>query len=167
MRILGIDPGLGITGYGVIEVIENSLRLLTFGIIKTSKKQNFTDKLFQINQKICDIIGQFSPDYFAVEDIFYHLNKKTAIVMGHARAVAMLAAAQYKIAVYEYSPREVKMSIVGSGSASKVQVQAMVKNILKLSEVPKPEDASDAIAVALCHYHRLKFQQISKGLKKL
>jgi crossover junction endodeoxyribonuclease RuvC len=160
LRILGIDPGISITGYGVIEIESDRLSYLASGGIRSSSKLNFSQKLTNIYQAVIDIIKEYHPDFCSVEDIFYHQNKKTAIIMGHARAVTMLAAALNHIPVFEYTPREVKMSIVGSGAASKIQVQAMVKNILKMAEIPTPEDAADALAVALCHYHRSKFQQI-------
>ena len=162
MRILGIDPGLSITGYGIIEIMNGSLACISYGGIKTSSASEFSQKLMTIHQRLVEVIEEYQPDYCAVEDIFYHRNKKTAIVMGHARAVAILAAAQHHIPVSEYSPREVKMSIVGFGAASKTQVQAMVKNILKMPDVAKPPDASDALAVALCHFHRIKFKQLTR-----
>ncbi len=162
MRILGIDPGLGTTGYGIIEKQGENLKYLTFGGISKSAKANFTQNLLAIYQKIHQIILEFEPDCCAVENIFYHQNKKTAIVMGHVRGVAMLAAAQSGIPIHEYSPREVKLSIVGLGAASKPQVQAMVKNILRMTEVPQPEDAADALAVAICHIHRMKMAEIRK-----
>jgi len=162
LRILGIDPGLSITGYGIIEITDQGLVCLSYGGIKTPSASVFAEKLMTIHQHLKEVIEKYQPDYCAVENIFYHRNKKTAIVMGHARAVAILAAAQQHIPVSEYSPREVKMSIVGYGAASKTQVQAMVKNILKMPEIANPPDAADALAVALCHYHRLKFQQLTR-----
>ncbi len=163
MRILGIDPGLSITGYGIIEITDQGLVCLGYGGIKAPSASVFAEKLLAIHQRLKDVIEEYQPDFCAVEDIFYHRNKKTAIVMGHARAVAILAAAQQDIPVSEYSPREVKMAIVGYGAASKTQVQAMVKNILKMPEIASPADAADALAVALCHYHRIKFKQLTDG----
>ena len=157
MRILGIDPGLSITGYGVVDAEKNQLTGVAYGGIRTRSRPAFAEKLLEIFLGIREVIEQFAPDACAVEDVFYHQNKKTAIVMGHARAVAMLAAVQSGIPVFEYSPREVKMSIVGNGAASKEQVQAMVKNLLHLDVPPRPDDAADALAVALCHYHRARF----------
>jgi len=163
LRILGIDPGLGTTGYGIVEKKGNELQLITYGGISKSPSADFTTNLLAIYQKINQIVNEFQPQYCAVENIFYHQNKKTAIIMGHVRGVAMLAAAQNQLPVFEYSPREVKLSIVGLGAASKPQVQAMVKNILHMSEVPRPEDAADALAVAICHYHRSKIFSLSKN----
>lgn len=163
MKILGIDPGLKITGFGIIEVNGRNLKCVAFGGIPANPKATFAEKLLAINEGVNKVIRQYRPDYCAAEDIYFHQNKKTAIVMGHARAVAILAAARNQVPVFEYSPREVKMSIVGNGNASKSQVQAMVKNILGLSEIPRPEDAADALAVALCHHHRMKFQKLLQG----
>lgn len=160
MRILGIDPGISVTGYGIIEVGKKDQRCLSYGGIRSSSKATFSQKLLNINEKLEAVISQFQPDYCAVENVFYHQNKKTAIIMGHARGVAMLAAARQGIFIHEFSPREIKMSIVGFGAASKSQVQAMVQNILRMKTKPSPEDASDALAVALCLHHRLKFQNI-------
>jgi crossover junction endodeoxyribonuclease RuvC len=156
LRILGIDPGLSTTGYGIIEKKGNELELITYGGIRKSPKADFTTNLLAIYQKIHQIVNEFQPQACAVENIFYHQNKKTAIIMGHVRGVAMLAAAQNQLPVFEYSPKEVKLSIVGLGAASKPQVQAMVKNILHMTVIPDPEDAADALAVAICHYHRSK-----------
>lgn len=160
MRILGIDPGLGTTGYGIIDENEQVLDVVTFGGIDKSPKASFTENLLAIYQNINQIIMEYQPDGCAIENIFYHQNKKTAIIMGHVRGVAMVAAAERGLPVHEYSPKEVKLSIVGMGGASKLQVQAMVKTLLKMNEIPQPEDAADALAVAICHYHRLKFKKI-------
>ena len=163
MRILGIDPGLGTTGYGIVEKAENELLLITYGGISKSPVADFSTNLLAIYQKLHQIINEFHPQCCAVENIFYHQNKKTAIIMGHVRGVAMLAAAQNQLPVFEYSPKEVKLSITGLGAASKPQVQAMVKNILHMSEVPHPEDAADALAVAVCHHHRSKILGLHKN----
>jgi crossover junction endodeoxyribonuclease RuvC len=157
---LGIDPGLGMTGFGIVEKLEDELNVVTFGGIEKNKSLKFSDNLLSIYQKISEIVEQYQPDSCAVENIFYHQNKKTAIIMGHVRGVAMIAAAGGKIPVHEYSPKEVKLSIVGHGAGSKQQVQAMVKNILGMKILPEPEDAADALAVAICHIHRMKMNQL-------
>jgi crossover junction endodeoxyribonuclease RuvC len=159
LKILGIDPGLSTTGYGLIDTAGDKLTFITYGGVKKADKADFAKNLLFIFKKLDEIIKSYHPDNCAIENIFYHQNKKTAIIMGHARGVAILASAQNEIPVFEYSPREVKLSIVGSGGASKVQVQAMVKNILSMKEIPHPDDAADALAVAICHFHRLKFAQ--------
>ena len=165
MRILGIDPGLGTTGYGIIDQTDKTLHVVTYGGIKKSPKASFTENLLKIYNKINQIIIEFQPDGCAIENIFYHQNKKTAIIMGHVRGVAMVAAAEQKLPVHEYSPKEVKLSIVGFGAASKLQIQAMVKTILHMDQVPQPEDAADALAVAICHYHRFKLERMTLSQK--
>lgn len=162
MIILGIDPGLSITGYGVIEIVNHRARCCDFGgIYNRGAKKSIADKLLTIYDGVRTVIERFHPQYCAIEEVFYHENVNTAIVMGHARGVAMLAARQSGTEVFEYAAREIKMSIAGSGAASKHQVQAMVKSLLSLQEVPKPQDAADALAVALCHFHRLKHHQLT------
>lgn len=166
MIILGVDPGLSVTGYGVIEIVSGRPNCLGFGAIyNRGKAHSFSEKLMKIYQGLQDAAASYHPDHCAIEEIFYHENVNTAIVMGHARGVAMLAARQSGMSVYEYAAREVKMSTVGFGAASKQQVQAMVKNLLSLKEPPRPQDAADALAVALCHFHRLKHQARKTSLK--
>ncbi|HQU72940.1 MAG TPA: crossover junction endodeoxyribonuclease RuvC [Calditrichia bacterium] len=161
--ILGIDPGLSITGYGLICVERGRASSLAYGGIRSpGKTATLPEKLVRIYQELSAVIAEYHPQYCAIEEVFYHENVNTAIVMGHARGVAMLAASQAGIEVAEYAAREVKMSTVGSGAASKQQVQAMVTRLLGLPEPPKPQDAADALAVALCHFHRLKFQRMVK-----
>jgi len=156
IRILGIDPGSQRTGLGIVDISENrTLTLCYYGCIKTSRNKSLPHRLKQIYTGLADIIQQYRPDYVAVEDIFYSDNVKTAIVMGQARGVSLLAPINLGLEPAEYSPREVKQAVVGRGNASKEQVHFMVKNILRLSENIAPDDASDALAVALCHYHRL------------
>lgn len=155
-RILGIDPGSQITGIGIIDASERGeLKLCYHGCVKTSRTKSLPERLKQIYNGLTDIIRQYSPDHVAVEDIFYSDNVKTAIVMGQARGIALLAPVNLGIPPAEYSPREVKLAVVGRGNASKEQVHFMVKNILGLKEDITPDDASDALAVALCHHHRL------------
>ena len=157
MRILGIDPGTQITGVGIIDIDRrNDPALCYYGCIRTNTKEGHPQRLKKIYQGLAEVIGKYKPDALALEDIFYSENIKTAIVMGQARGVALLAAVNSGIEPAEYSPREVKLSVVGKGNASKSQVQFMVRNILRLKEDIEPADAADALAVALCHHHRLK-----------
>ena len=156
IRILGIDPGSQVTGLGIIDISDKrEVKLCYYGCVRTSRNKPLSHRLHQIYMGLTDIITQYQPDFVAVEDIFYSDNVKTAIVMGQARGVALLAPMNSGVAPAEYSPREVKLAVVGRGNASKEQVHFMVKNILRLKEDIKPDDASDALAVALCHYHRL------------
>jgi len=166
MIILGIDPGLSITGYGVIEIVNHKAYCRDYGgIYNREKSKPIAEKLLKIYNEICGVVNTFKPQHCAIEDVFYHENVNTAIVMGHARGVAMLAAQQAGVPVFEYAAREIKMSTVGSGAASKQQVQAMIKNLLSIPDPPRPQDAADALAVALCHYHRMKFRAIKTSLK--
>ena len=156
IRILGVDPGSQVTGLGIVEVLDNrELKLCYYGCIKTDRKASLAFRLKQIYTGMTELIEKYKPDHVALEDIFYSDNVKTAIVMGHARGVSLLAPINLGITPAEYSPREVKQAVVGRGNASKEQVHYMVKNMLNISEDISPDDASDALAVALCHYHRL------------
>lgn len=156
MRILGVDPGTLITGFGVLEKRKNEYIALDYGCIKLSSQEQFPKRLQRIYNEICRVINLYQPDEFAIEDLFYAENVKVALKMGHARGVAILAAVNHQIPTSEYSPREVKQSVVGNGGASKVQVQRMIQQLLKLEQIPEPFDAADALAVALCHLHRLE-----------
>lgn len=162
MRILGVDPGISATGYGIIEVKDRRIITLGFGAVRNKDKSaGLAERLQNIHEGILRVIDEYQPQECGIEEVFYHENVRTAIVMGHARGVAMVAAKQRGLEVFEYAAREIKMSTAGSGAASKQQVQAMVKNLLRLTELPRPQDAADALAVALCHYHRLKFQRLT------
>jgi crossover junction endodeoxyribonuclease RuvC len=164
IRILGIDPGLNTTGYGLIEVNNTKPVLLKFGHIRTNSKNSLSERIHHIFRTLNSIIAEYKPERVAIEDLFYAENVKTAIVMGHARGAAIVAAMQNNSIVSEFSPREVKMSVVGNGAAAKNQVKFMVSNILKVKENITPDDASDALAVALCQWHRMQLE--SRGLKK-
>jgi len=156
IRILGIDPGSQITGIGIIDISEKrELNLCYYGCVRTTRNKPLSHRLKQIYSGLTDVITRYQPDFVAVEDIFFSDNVKTAIVMGQARGIALLAPMNLGVSPAEYSPREVKLAVVGRGNASKEQVHFMVKNILRLKEDISPDDASDALAVALCHYHRL------------
>ncbi|KAA3615726.1 MAG: crossover junction endodeoxyribonuclease RuvC [Calditrichaeota bacterium] len=161
-RILGIDPGLNTTGYGLIDIKKNKASLVKFGHIRTKAKESLSQRLHVIFNSLDAIIADFKPDRVAIEDIFYADNVKTAIVMGHARGAAIVAATKNNASVTEFTAREVKMSVVGNGAASKNQVSFMVSNILRIKEKITPEDASDALAVALCQMNRLQLE--AKGL---
>ena len=155
MIVLGIDPGSQTTGYGVVEKKRQGITHITHGEIKANKKEVFSTSLKNIYNNLNDVINHSSPDSIALEDIFYGRNIKSLIKLGHVRGVAILAASQNNIPMFEYTPLEVKKAVVGYGRAEKSQVQKMVKAILKLNELP-PADASDALAVAICHVNFLK-----------
>ncbi len=144
------------TGYGIIDVAGSRLLPVTYGHVRTSSATGLPERLLKIHEAITSLLAEFRPDDVAVENIFYADNVKTAIVMGHARGAILVAAKTAGADVYEYSPREVKMSVVGNGAASKSQVKFMVARLLSIKETITPDDASDALAVALCRWHRQK-----------
>jgi crossover junction endodeoxyribonuclease RuvC len=154
MIILGIDPGTLITGYGIIESTNGRMKVLTHGAIRNDSRKSLPLRLKCIYESLAQTIARYHPDQLAIETAFYGKNAQSALKLGHARGVAMLAAVIREIPTSEYSPREVKKAIVGKGNASKQQVQYMVKSLLHMKEAPKYYDATDALAVAVCHLHR-------------
>ena len=159
MVILGIDPGLAIVGYGVIECIGNRYRPLEYGAITTDSNLDFPNRIKNIYDQLLDVIDRYKPEDLAIEELFFNKNVKTAIKVGQARGVEILAALHRDLNIYEYTPLQIKQAIVGYGRAEKYQVQEMVKLFLNLKEVPKPDDVADALAVALCHASCLKFKE--------
>lgn len=160
MRILGVDPGTGVTGFGVVEAEEGRYALLECGVIRTSPAEPLHTRLREISDGICELIDRHDPEVLAVEDVFYARNVRTTVVLGHARGVVLLAGARAGLTVAEYPPAEIKKAIAGNGSASKQQVQFMVTQLLRLKSPPQPLDAADGVAVALthamsAHLHRL------------
>ena len=153
MIILGIDPGMAIVGYGVIEGNNNTLKAIDYGAITTPSTMETPQRLVTIYDAVQELIVRYQPDEVAIEELFFNKNVKTALTVGHARGVAVLAAAKTGLDLYEYTPLQVKQSVVGYGRAEKAQVQQMVKILLNLKEIPKPDDAADALAVAICHHH--------------
>jgi crossover junction endodeoxyribonuclease RuvC len=154
MVVLGIDPGLAIVGYGVVECGDNmKLRLIDFGTILTEAGEEFPRRLLQISQGMERLIDMYAPDSVAFEELFFNKNVKTAIIVAQARGAAVAAARKKTAELYEYTPLQVKQAVTGYGRADKNQVQMMVKTLLKLSEIPRPDDAADAVAVAVCHAH--------------
>lgn len=164
MIALGIDPGTAITGYGAVEENNRKLIHLSHGVIKTPKEMPDSRRLEEIYENLIKIINEFNPDVVAIEELFFNKNVATAISVGQARGVAMLAAAKSKVEVKSYTPLQVKQAIVGYGRAEKNQVQSMVKVFLDLAEIPKPDDAADALAVALCHLSSRRMN-MNMGLK--
>ncbi|MFH1822274.1 MAG: crossover junction endodeoxyribonuclease RuvC [Patescibacteria group bacterium] len=149
--ILGIDPGIADTGYGIISKDkEGNLVCLSYGIIKTSAKMEMTRRLELINQGLDKIIKEHKPKLMAVEQLFFCRNVKTALAVGQARGVVLLTAKQNKVPIVEFTPLQVKQAVAAYGQASKMQVQKMVKLLLKMDELPKPDDAADALAIAIC-----------------
>ena len=153
MRIFGIDPGSERTGYGCVETNGSRHRIVVCGAIKTPASAPFPDKLLHIHSKLTALITECRPECVAVENLFHAVNVRSALKLGHARGVAMLAAVEAGVPVMEYTPAEIKRAVVGYGRAEKHQVQHMVKLMLGLPAVPSPHDAADALAVAICHAH--------------
>lgn len=163
MLVLGVDPGSAITGYGLVKQISNKLEALDYGCIRTSPSQSLEVRLQKIYKEIKALINHYKPDYFAVEELFFNKNVKTALTVGHARGVIVLAGAESNLAINEYTPLQVKQAVVGYGRAEKSQIQFMVKTILGLPDIPKPDDVADALAVAICHTHFSKSAKIYGG----
>jgi crossover junction endodeoxyribonuclease RuvC len=155
MIILGVDPGTLITGYGVIKKNGTTLQVLDVGVIKIPSSDMMPLRLKRIYASLCAIIERFHPDEFAIETAFYSKNAQSALKIGQARGVSILAGVNFEVPVTEYSPREVKKAVVGNGAASKEQVQYMITKLLKLKTAPAYFDATDALAVAICHSHRI------------
>jgi len=156
MRVLGIDPGSGSTGYGIIETDGLRHKAVQFGAIRTRPRSPFQQRLLGIYTGLTAVLSREKVDVVAVEEVFHASNVRSALRLGHARGIALLVAAQQGLKVFEYSPLEIKNAVVGYGLAEKVQVQRMVKFLLHLPETPAPDDAADALAVAICHAHRVK-----------
>jgi len=159
VRVLGIDPGSETTGWGVVESAGGRYRVVEYGTIKTSASEKFGLRLLKISNGIEEIIERHNPDACAIEDGFLKTNVKVTLKLGQVRGIAMLAAARAAIDIHEYSPRTVKQTVVGYGNAEKHQVQEMVRVLLSLKSVPEPHDASDALAVAICHFHHAGIRQ--------
>ena len=160
MRILGIDPGTATTGYGVVERIGSSPRLVDYGAITTSPRKAAPERLLEIYARINEIIDRHSPDVIVMERLFFAKNQTTVIAVGKACGVLQFAAAQRGLEVVEYTPMEVKQAVVGYGGAEKRQIQYMVQRILGLDETPSPDDAADALALCICHAHSEKIRSL-------
>ena len=153
MRIFGIDPGSERTGYGCVETDGSRHRMVTCGAISTASAPSLPDRLLVIHRGLAGLLSECRPDAVAIESIFYAANARSALTLGHARGVALLAAVEAGVPVSEYAPAEIKRAVVGHGRAEKAQVQHMVMRLLGLSAVPSPHDAADALAAAICHAH--------------
>ena len=153
MLVLGVDPGTAITGYGLVREEEGGLTLVDYGVITTPAGQPLPERLQTIYSGLVDVAGKHQPQQAAVEELFFSRNVRTALSVGHARGVALLALVDAGLAIYEYKPLEIKQAITGYGGADKQQVQEMVRLLLNLDQVPQPDDAADAVAVAVCHIH--------------
>jgi crossover junction endodeoxyribonuclease RuvC len=167
MRVLGIDPGTLTSGYGIVAEEDHKLFHVASGGISPSAKQPFPKRLKKIYEELVKVIDQYKPHVIVVEDLFVSKNIKSALKLGHARGVAILAAMNAGLPVFEYTPLEVKQAVVGNGKAEKKQVQLMVKALLELPKAPHPADAADALAAAICHIHSSRLREILKNPSSL
>ena len=165
MRIIGIDPGTAICGYSVLDYIGNKFTLLDYGVVTTPANSDLEKRLYTIYQELKELIEKHQPQFLAVEELFFNTNAKTALSVGHARGVILLLGAMMGLEVFSYTPLQVKQSVVGYGRAEKKQIQEMVKLILNMENIPKPDDAADAIAVAICHGHSYKLNRNIKEMR--
>ncbi len=158
MRVLGIDPGIASTGFGCIDTAsDQSYRMVDCGVIKTLPKTDTGERLHIIHNELFHLIKQFTPDVLVVEQLFFNTNQKTAILVGQARGVILMTGAKAQVRCHEFTPIQVKMAVTGYGRADKKQVQEMVRIILNLEKIPKPDDAADALALALCYCQNKNF----------
>ena len=153
MRILGIDPGYAIVGYGVVDYNKNRFQTVGYGAITTKAHTPLEDRLLDIYNDVLTVIDKFKPDEISIEKLYFNTNSTTAIAVAEARGVIVLAAKQRGVKVNEYTPLQVKQAVTGYGRAEKHQVMEMVKNLLNLAKIPKPDDTADALAIAICHGH--------------
>ncbi len=163
MRILGIDPGYAIVGYGLIEYEKGKMRPLDYGTVETSAKLSTTERLVLIEEQMGKLLKDFAPNEIAVEELFFNTNITTGIKVAQARGVILLTCAKLGVKLFEYTPLQIKSTLTGNGTAAKTQVQFMVRQLLWLKDTPKPDDAADALAAAICH--ALSAQGIKRGLK--
>lgn len=160
MIILGIDPGIAIMGCGIIHYEGNRFKAIHYDAIKTPSDMATDQRLREIHLQLSRLIETYRPDAVAIEELFFNTNAKTAILVSQARGVALLSASLHNVPVYEYTPLQVKQGVVGYGRADKSQVQHMIKALLNLDKVPKPDDVADALAIAICHAHSGNFQSL-------
>lgn len=153
MLIMGIDPGTATTGYGLVQGQGTRGRLVDYGTIRTPAGMSMPERLVSIHREMHSLLENYKPDVVAIEELFFHHNAKTAISVAQSRGVLVMTAARLGLSVAEYTPLQVKQAVVGYGNASKRQVQLMVQALLALKEIPRPDDAADALAIAICHLH--------------
>lgn len=165
MLVLGVDPGTAITGVGLVESAHGRCRLVDGGVIRTSSHVPMSERLLTIYQELDSLLTHYRPEVMAVEQLFYFRNNTTLVPVSQARGVVLLLAAQHRLSLVEYTPLQVKQAVVGYGGATKRQVQEMVRRILGLAEIPKPDDAADALAVAICHINSSGFGEQGKGVR--
>lgn len=167
MRILGIDPGLATVGFSIVDADKNKMKFVTCGVISTPAHTSLSSRLDRIYEDMNELIKTFNPDVMSIEELFFNTNITTGISVAHARGVILLAAYRAGVAVYEYTPLQVKQAVVGYGRAEKRQVIDMVKRILNLPAAPKPDDAADAVALAICHARSSTSLLADKGVNEI
>ncbi len=160
LRILGIDPGTATTGWAVVEEVKKNPRLAACGCVNTSKLKSDAERLVEIGKDIRTLVKKYKPDEAAIEDIFFFSNQKTAVTVSQARGVVLYELKKNKLPIRNYTPLQVKQALTGYGRADKKQIQLMIKNILKLKAIPKPDDAADAVAIAICHLNSRKMKKV-------
>lgn len=160
MIVLGIDPGTATTGFGAVEVNQGKLTAIQYGVIRTPAGDLMPDRLHHIFNEVNRLVAEVAPAYVAVEQLYFNKNVQSALAVGQARGVVLLAAALRGVTVAEYTPLQVKQAVVGYGRAEKIQVQQMVRTLLKLKDIPKPDDAADALAIAICHAHSYRSRHL-------
>lgn len=163
MRILGIDPGIAIVGFSVVDKNGNRYSTVEYGAITTPAHTPLENRLKTIYDEMTLLFANFRPDAMSVEELFFNSNAKTAIAVGQARGVIILSAVENGVPIYEYTPLQVKQALTGYGRASKMQIQQMMRTMLGLSEIPKPDDVADALAIAVCHGNSVRYNDILKG----
>jgi crossover junction endodeoxyribonuclease RuvC len=159
MVIMGVDPGTALMGYGVVDYHKNQFKLLTYGVLRTHKEEAQGHRLKALFHGLNALMDTYRPEHVAVETLFFNKNTKTALTVGQARGIALLSASLRELALFEYTPLQVKQGVVGYGKADKKQIQFMVRAILNLTDIPKPDDAADALAIAICHGNSFAFNQ--------
>lgn len=163
MRILGIDPGIGRTGWGVIQISNSQFQISNCGCIETLPNDEISSRLYALHEEIINIIDEYKPEVLSIEELFFNTNAKTALIVGQARGVVLLAAAQKNLSIAVYTPLQVKMALTGYGRADKNQIGQMVKVLLHLDAIPKPDDTADALAIALTYAFSRKMDLAKKG----
>lgn len=163
MLVIGIDPGIATTGYGLVRDSADALEVVDFGVIETPAGQPLHNRLLLLHDQLKKILLLHQPDSGAVEKLFFQRNVRTAMAVGQARGVALLALAEAGLNVAEYTPLEVKKAVVGYGAAEKSQVQQMVRALLGMESIPQPDDAADALAIAICHLHSARFTSLTEA----
>lgn len=162
MKILGIDPGTATVGWGIIEEVGGKPKAVAYGHIATEKSLPMPERLREIRNDLVTLIKEYQPDRAAVEELFFFNNQKTAITVAQARGIILLTLADFSLSIAEYTPLEIKQSLTNYGRADKTQMQQMVQRLLSLKEIPKPDDAADALAIALCHHSRYKIERLQE-----